>query len=91
MEREKIDIEFKEIEILIKELREVFEDNNKIYDIMKKELLEFKEKYGDKRRIKIEEERMEIFLEDLIKDEEIIIIYINKGYVKRIEVSKYKV
>jgi len=90
LEREKIDTEFKEIEALIKELREVLEDNNKIYDIMKKELLELKEKYADKRRTKIEEERMEILPEDLIKDEEIIITYTNKGYVKRIEASKYK-
>jgi len=90
LEREKIDTEFKEIEALIKELREVLEDNNKIYEIMKKELLELKEKYNDKRRTKIEEERMEILPEDLIKDEEIIITYTNKGYVKRIEASKYK-
>ena len=90
LEREKIDTEFKEIEALIKELREVLEDNNKIYEIMKKELLELKEKYNDKRRTTIEEERMEILPEDLIKDEEIIITYTNKGYVKRIEASKYK-
>ena len=90
LEREKIDIEFKEIEQLIKELKEILEDNNKVYDIMKKELLELKEKYDDKRRTKIEEERMEILPEDLIKDEEIVITYTNKGYIKRIEASKYK-
>ena len=85
LEREKIDNEYKEIEALIKELREVLADNSKIYEIMKKELLELKEKYNDKRRTQIEEERMEILPEDLIKDEEIIITYTNKGYVKRIE------
>ena len=90
LEREKIDNEYKEIEALIKELREVLADNSKIYEIMKKELLELKEKYNDKRRTQIEEERMEILPEDLIKDEEIIITYTNKGYVKRIEASKYK-
>ena len=90
LEREKIDIEFKEIEQLIKELKEILEDNNKVYEIMKKELLELKEKYDDKRRTKIEEERMEILPEDLIKDEEIVITYTNKGYIKRIEASKYK-
>ena len=90
LEREKIDIEFQEIEKLIKELREVLEDENKVYEIMKKELLDIKEKYNDKRRTKIEDERMEILPEDLIKDEEIIITYTNKGYIKRIEASKYK-
>ena len=67
LEREKIDNEYKEIEALIKELREVLADNSKIYEIMKKELLELKEKYNDKRRTQIEEERMEILPEDLIK------------------------
>ena len=90
LEREKIDIEFQEIEKLIKELREVLEDENKVYEIMKKELLDIKEKYNDKRRTKIEDERMEILPEDLIKDEEIIITYTNKGYIQRIEASKYK-
>lgn len=90
LEREKIDIEYQEIEKLIIELKEILEDESKVYGIMKKELLEIKEKYGDERRTTIEEERMEILPEDLIKDEEIIITYTNKGYVKRIEASKYK-
>ncbi|MDO4690087.1 MAG: DNA gyrase subunit A [Fusobacterium sp.] len=90
LEREKIDLEYQEIEKLIVLLKEILEDEAKVYDIMKKELIEIKEKYGDKRRTTIEEERMEILPEDLIKDEEIIITYTNKGYVKRIEASKYK-
>ena len=90
LEREKIDTEFKEIEKLIAELKEILEDEAKVYEIMKKELLEIKEKYSDNRRTTIEDERMEILPEDLIKDEEIIITYTNRGYIKRIEASKYK-
>lgn len=90
LEREKIDLEYQEIEKLIVELKEILEDENKVYEIMKNELIEIKEKYGDKRRTTIEEERLEILPEDLIKDEEIIITYTNRGYVKRIEASKYK-
>ena len=90
LERERIEQEFLEIEKLIVELKSILEDENKVYEIMKKELIEIKEKFGDKRRTKIEDERMEILPEDLIKDEEIIITYTNRGYVKRIEASKYK-
>lgn len=90
LEREKIDLEYQEIEKLIIELKAILEDENKVYEIMKNELIEIKEKYGDKRRTTIEEERLEILPEDLIKDEEIIITYTNRGYVKRIEASKYK-
>ncbi|WP_022820093.1 DNA gyrase subunit A [Fusobacterium russii] len=90
LEREKIDLEYQEIEKLIIKLKEILEDENKVYEIMKNELIDIKEKYGDKRRTTIEEERLEILPEDLIKDEEIIITYTNKGYVKRIEASKYK-
>lgn len=90
LEREKIDLEYQEIEKLIVELKEILEDEAKVYEIMKKELLDIKEKYSDERRTTIEEERMEILPEDLIKDEEIIITYTNKGYIKRIEANKYK-
>lgn len=90
LEREKIDLEYQEIEKLIVELKEILEDETKVYEIMKKELLDIKEKYSDERRTTIEEERMEILPEDLIKDEEIIITYTNKGYIKRIEANKYK-
>ncbi|MBQ3438141.1 MAG: DNA topoisomerase 4 subunit A, partial [Fusobacterium sp.] len=78
LEREKIDTEFKEIEKLIAELKEILEYEDKVYEIMKKELLEIKEKYSDNRRTTIEDERMEILPEDLIKDEEIIITYTNR-------------
>lgn len=90
LEREKVEAEYQALEKLIVELQDILSHDSKIYDIMKKELLEVKEVYGDSRRTHIEEERMEILPEDLIKDEEMIITCTNKGYIKRIEANKYK-
>lgn len=90
LEREKIDAEYVEIEKYILELRDILSHDSKIYDIIKKELLSLKEKYGDERKTVIENERMEILPEDLIKDESVILTLTNRGYVKRMEVSKYK-
>lgn len=90
LEREKVEAEYQDLEKLIIELQDILSHDNKIYDIMKQELLKVKNTYGDKRRTHIEEERMEILPEDLIKDEEMIITCTNKGYIKRIEANKYK-
>lgn len=90
LEREKVEAEYQDLEKLIIELQDILSHDNKIYDIMKQELLKVKDTYGDKRRTHIEEERMEILPEDLIKDEEMIITCTNKGYIKRIEANKYK-
>ena len=90
LEREKIDAEYIEIEKYILELKDILSHDSKIYDIIKKELNYLKEKYGDERKTVIENERMEILPEDLIKDESVILTLTNKGYVKRMEVSKYK-
>lgn len=90
LEREKVEAEYQALEKLIVELQDILSHDSKIYDIMKKELLEVREVYGDNRRTHIEEERMEILPEDLIKDEEMIITCTNKGYIKRIEANKYK-
>ncbi len=90
LEREKIEQEFQELELKIKELKAILADDNKIYEIMEKELIELKEKYNDSRRTSIENERLDIDMEDLIKDEKVLITITNKGYVKRIELDKYK-
>lgn len=57
---------------------------------MKQELVEVKEKYNDDRRTLIEAERKDIDVEDLIKDEKVILTITNKGYVKRIGIDNYK-
>lgn len=90
LEREKIEQEFQELERKIKEFKEILADDQKIYDIMKQELVEVKEKYNDERRTLIEDERKDIDVEDLIKDEKVILTITNKGYVKRIGIDNYK-
>ncbi|MGL4403087.1 MAG: DNA gyrase subunit A [Fusobacteriaceae bacterium] len=90
MERGKIDNEYDEIQTLIIDLKDILANESRVNDIIKQDLLDVKDKYSDDRRTQIENERLEINMEDLIKDEEVIITVTNKGYVKRMEVSKYK-
>lgn len=90
LEREKIENEHNELLEYIKELRHILENNYRIYDIMKEELIELKEKYGDKRRTDIQDSRLELTPEDLIKDEKVILTFTEKGYVKRMSLDKYK-
>lgn len=90
LEREKIDREHEELKVLISELNAILADENKVYEIIKNELIDLKVKYSDERRTSIEKERLEIRPEDLIKDESVLVTITNKGYVKRMELDKYK-
>ncbi|MDX8337064.1 MULTISPECIES: DNA gyrase subunit A [Cetobacterium] len=90
LERDKIDREHEELKALIIELNEILADDNKIYEIIQDELNEIKNKYNDPRRTKIEKERLEIRPEDLIKDDSVLVTVTNRGYVKRMELDKYK-
>jgi len=90
LEREKIENEYQQLVKYIAELKDILSHDDKIYAIMKEELQYLKEKYGDARRTLIQDEHLEITQEDLIKDENVIITLTNRGYVKRMELSKYK-
>lgn len=90
LEREKIEEEYSELMKLIKELKEILSDESKIYVIIKEEVLELKEKFADKRKTEIENSRIEIGIEDLIKDEEVVVTLTEKGYVKRIPSDSYR-
>lgn len=89
LEKSKIEEEAIEIAKMIIELESILTNDSKIYDLIKKDLLYLKEKFGDKRKTQIEDERLDISMEDLIKDENVIITITNKGYVKRMETDKY--
>jgi len=92
LEREAIEKELKEIKARIKELSLILKNPKKIKELVKKEIREVKEKYGDARRTKAVVGRPgEIGDEDLIPKEETIIILTKGGYVKRIKPSVYKV
>ncbi|WP_293723377.1 DNA gyrase subunit A [uncultured Cetobacterium sp.] len=90
LERGKIDKEHEELKSLIIELSGILADEAKVYEIIKEELIEIKDKYDDARRTTIEKERMEIRPEDLIKDDSVLVTVTNRGYVKRMELDKYK-
>ncbi len=90
LEQEKINDEYNELVRLISELKIILSDEIKIYDIIKKELNEIKNKYGDDRRTQFVEESKEIKEEELIKHEDVAILLTNLGYIKRMPIEVYK-
>ena len=90
LERDKIDKEHEELKTLIIELNKILADDDKVYEIIKEELNDIKNRYDDPRRTTIEKERLEIRPEDLIKDDSVLVTITNRGYVKRTELDKYK-
>lgn len=90
LERGKIESEHNSLLEIIAQLIEILDDENKVYDIIRAELKEIKEKYQDERRTVIEKERLEIRPEDLVKDDSVLVTITNKGYIKRMTLDKYK-
>lgn len=90
LERDKIEAEYEELCKRIQRLKEILADVSKIYQIIKDELLEIKEKYGDDRRTEIRGEDGELEVEDLIADEDIVVTLTHQGYIKRLPVSAYR-
>ncbi len=89
LETLKIEEELDRLEKLIEELEGVLADEGKVLEIIKKELLEIKEKFGDARRTQIEECEDEILDEDLIERETCVITMTRGGYFKRRAVTEY--
>ena len=92
LEREKIEEELANLLKLIEEYKSILASEQKVLEIIKKEMLEIKEKFGDERRTKIDNTAIE-YIEDesLIPQEDIIITLTNKNYIKRIPKDTYKV
>ena len=91
LERKKIEDELKEILAGIKELTAVLKSPQKIKGVMKKELLELKEKFGDERKTKVHASQIgEIAEEDLIPSQECMITLTQGGYIKRIDPEIYR-
>ena len=91
LEREKVEAELRELLALIDELRSILASEEKVLNIIKEELQEIKDKYGDKRRTDIDMTAIE-FIEDesLIPEENILIALTNKGYIKRTTSDTFK-
>ncbi len=91
LEQQKIRTEHAELLKLIAGLKEILASEQKILDIIKKELEELKKKYGDERRTQVVVgEETDLETEDLIKPENVVVTVSHSGYIKRIPVSTYK-
>lgn len=90
LQREKIEDEYNELMKLIAHLREILNSEKLVFDIIKEELLEIKEKYGDERKTKIVAAEGEFNVEDLIKDEQTVVALTHFGYIKRMPIDTYK-
>jgi DNA gyrase subunit A len=90
LERDKIKDEYAELMKLINYLQEVLADESLRYKIIKEELTEMKEKYGDKRRTEIVLAGNDMSMEDLIPDDEVVITISHLGYVKRTSLTEYR-
>ena len=91
LEVEKIKQELEEITRLIAELKSILASPRKVLDIIKAELTEVKEKYGEERRTEISHDFGEIEIGDLIDKEDVVVSMSHFGYVKRLPLSEYRV
>lgn len=90
LQREKIDEEYNELMKLIAYLKDILSSDTLVYSIIKDELLEIKDKYGDERLTKILPAAGEFVEEDLIKEEQTVITLTHFGYIKRMPVDTYR-
>jgi DNA gyrase subunit A len=90
LERDKIVQEYKEVKTLIVKLRKILGSDQLVLDIIIEELKEIKEKYGDERKTEIRDEVItDIRPEDLIKEEDVVVMTTQSGYIKRTSLSSY--
>ena len=90
LQREKIEEEYKQLMELIEHLREILKSEHLVCEIIKEELLEVKDKYGEERQTKIVAAEGDLDIEDLIKEETCAITLSHFGYIKRMPVDTYK-
>ncbi len=90
LQREKIEEEYKQLMELIAHLREILSNEQLVYDIIKTDLIEVKNKFGDERLTKIKPAEGDIEEEDLIKEEQTIVALTHFGYIKRMPADTYK-
>ena len=90
LQREKIEEEYKQLMELIERLRAILNSERLVFEIIKEELIEMRDKFGDERKTKIVAAEGEIDVEDLIKEEQSVIALTHFGYIKRMPIDTYK-
>lgn len=91
LEQAKLRAEFDDLIKLIEDLKDILDNESRRMKIIKTELLEIRDKYGDERRSTIEYSASEMRIEDLIPDEEVVVTISHAGYIKRTSLAEYKV
>ena len=90
LDREKLEAEFKELQEKISYYMELLADESKLRGVLREELVEIRDKFGDERKTEIQEIEDEIDIEDLIEEEDCCFTLSNHGYVKRMPVDTYR-
>jgi len=90
LEGQKLKDELEELMATIKELESILKSKAKLRKVIKEELLEIKEKYGDKRRTRLTVDTGEIDILDMIEDEEVVVVLTNKGYIKTVAADAFR-
>ncbi len=90
LQREKIDEEYNELLAFIKRCNEILSSEKIVFEIIKEELIAVKEKFGDERRTQIIAAEGDIDVEDLIKEEDMVVSLTHFGYIKRVPIDTYK-
>ena len=90
LEQDKLRAEYEELMKLIEHLKALLADVNLRTELIKEELIEIREKYGDARRSQIEYSGGDVSIEDLIADENVVITISHAGYIKRTNLTEYK-
>jgi len=91
LEREKLQQEFDSLTAIINRCKEILGDINVLMQVVKQELLQIKDKYGDSRRSEIEFNSKDFRIEDMIANEKVVITISHLGYIKRTPLSEYKI
>ncbi len=90
LNREKLEQEYKDLEEKISYFKELLADPEKIKGVLKDELIQIRDKYGDERRTEIQDVADEIDIEDLIEEENCVYTLTHGGYIKRLPSSEYR-
>jgi DNA gyrase subunit A len=91
LEQDKLRAEYDDLMKLITDLKDILDRVERRMEIIKNEMLDIRDKYGDERRSRIEYSASEMRMEDLIADEEVIITISHAGYIKRTSLTEFKV
>lgn len=90
LERDRLENEYKELQIKIGELKAILADENRLLQVIREEISVISDKYGDERRTSIGYDEFDMSMEDLIPDDEVVVAMTNLGYIKRMSSDNFR-